>query len=231
MRTIGLIGGMSWESTQTYYRLINQKVRDKLGGLHSAKLVLYSVDFSEIEALQHQGDWQRAAEVLCSAGRAVESAGAEFVVLCANTMHKIAPEIEQAIKIPFLHIADATARVLRGDGINCVGLLGTIFTMEQAFFRDRLEAHGIRIVVPDEPQRQYIHSVIYSELCRGAVEPDSKSAFLDVIASLADRGAEGVILGCTEIGLLIRGSDTDVRLYDTAEIHAEQAVEFALGEV
>lgn len=231
MRTIGLIGGMSWESTQTYYRLINQKVRDKLGGLHSAKLVLYSVDFSEIETLQHQGDWQRAAEVLCSAGRAVESAGAEFLVLCANTMHKIAPEIEQAIKIPFLHIADATARVLRDDGINCVGLLGTRFTMEQAFFRDRLEAHGIRIVVPDEPQRQYIHSVIYSELCRGVINPDSKSAFLNVIASLADRGAEGVILGCTEIGLLIRGSDTDVRLYDTAEIHAEQAVEFALGEV
>lgn len=231
MKTIGLIGGMSWELTQTYYRLINQNVRDKLGGLHSAKLVLYSVDFSEIEALQHQGDWQRAAEALGSAGRAVELAGAELLVLCTNTMHKIAPAIEKVVTIPFLHIADATARVLRDDGITCVGLLGTRFTMEQAFYRDRLQGYGIRVVVPDESQRQYIHSVIYSELCRGVVKPDSKSAYLDIIASLADRCAEGVILGCTEIGLLIRGSDTEVPLFDTTEIHAEQAVELALASV
>lgn len=231
MKTIGLIGGMSWESTQTYYRLINQKVRDELGGLHSAKLVLYSVDFSDIEALQHQGDWQGAAEILGSAGRAVESAGAEFLILCTNTMHKVAPVIEQAVSIPFLHIADATARVLKDDGITCVGLLGTRFTMEQAFYRDRLQDYGIRVVVPDEPQRAHIHSVIYTELCRGVVKPESKTAFLDVVAALADRGAQGVILGCTEIGLLIRGSDTEVQLYDTTEIHAEQAVELALGKI
>lgn len=231
MRTIGLIGGMSWESTQTYYRIINQKVRDELGGLHSAKLVLYSVDFSEIEALQHQGDWEGAAEILGSAGRAVESAGAEFLILCTNTMHKVAPVIEQAVSIPFLHIADATARVLRNDGITCVGLLGTRFTMEQAFCRDRLQDYGIRTVVPDEPQRVHVHSVIYTELCRGVVKPESKTAFLDVVASLANRGAQGVILGCTEIGLLIRDSDTEVQLYDTTEIHAEQAVELALGKI
>ncbi|XKH59021.1 aspartate/glutamate racemase family protein [Halomonas sediminis] len=229
MKTIGLIGGMSWESTQAYYRLINQKVRDELGGLHSAKLVLYSVDFAEIESLQRQGDWQATAEILGSAGRAVEAAGAEFVVLCTNTMHKVAAQIEQAVSIPLLHIADATARELLSNSITCVGLLGTQFTMEQAFYRDRLEAHGIRVMVPDAPQRDLVHSVIYHELCRGVVSPDSKAAYLDVIASLADRGAQGVILGCTEIGLLIQGSDTDVPLYDTTEIHAEQVVQLALG--
>ncbi|MWJ29493.1 amino acid racemase [Halomonas sp. ZH2S] len=229
MKTIGLIGGMSWESTQTYYRLINQKVRDELGGLHSAKLVLYSVDFAEIESLQRQGDWQATAEILGSAGRAVEAAGAEFVVLCTNTMHKVAAQIEQAVSIPLLHIADATARELLNNGVTCVGLLGTQFTMEQAFYRERLEAHGIRVMVPDVLQRERVHSVIYHELCRGVVSPASKAAYLDVIASLADRGAQGVILGCTEIGLLIQGSDTDVPLYDTTEIHAEQVVQLALG--
>lgn len=231
MKTIGLIGGMSWESTQTYYRLINQKVRDELGGLHSAKLVLYSVDFAEIETLQHQGDWQTTAEILGSAGRAVESAGAEFLVLCTNTMHKVASQIEQAVSIPLLHIADATSSALKKDGVNCVGLLGTGFTMEQAFYRDRLQDHGIRVVVPDEPQRELIHSVIYAELCRGVVKPDSKTAYLEIVASLAERGAQGVILGCTEIGLLIQGSDTEVQLYDTTEIHAEQAVQLALGRI
>jgi aspartate racemase len=231
MKTIGLIGGMSWESTQSYYRLINQKVRSELGGLHSAKLILYSVDFSEIEALQHQGDWQGAAEILGSAGRAVESAGADFLVLCTNTMHKVAPMIEQAVRIPFFHIADATARVLKDDGITCVGLLGTRFTMEQAFYRDRIQDCGIRVIVPDERQRVHIHSVIYTELCQGVVKPESKAAYLDIVASLADRGAQGVILGCTEIGLLIQRSDTEVRLYDTTEIHAEQTVELALSKI
>lgn len=231
MKTIGLIGGMSWESTQTYYRLINQKVRDELGGLHSAKLVLNSVDFAEIEALQHQGDWDATADILGSAARSVEAAGAEFVVLCTNTMHKVAPQIEQAIRIPFLHLADATALALQKNKVTCVGLLGTRFTMEQAFYRDRLEDHGIRVVVPDDSQRERVHSVIYNELCRGEIRPDSKAAYLEVVASLAEQGAQGVVLGCTEIGLLIQGQDTDVPLYDTTEIHAERAVQFALGRV
>lgn len=230
MNTIGLIGGMSWESTQTYYRLINEKVRTELGGLHSAKLVLYSVDFAEIEALQHAGDWEATARILASAGQAVTAAGADFLVLCTNTMHKVAPQIEQATSIPLLHIADATARALKNDGITCVGLLGTRFTMEQAFYRERLEAHGIRVVVPDDAQRERVHSVIYNELCLGVIKPDSKRGYLDVVAALSDRGAQAVILGCTEIGLLIQGSDTEVPLYDTTEIHAEQAVRSALRD-
>lgn len=231
MKTIGLIGGMSWESTQTYYRLINQKVRDELGGLHSAKIVLYSVDFAEIESLQHKGDWQETARILASAGESVESAGADFLVLCTNTMHKVAPQIESSVSIPLLHIADATANILKNDGVTCVGLLGTKFTMEQAFYLDRLQGHGIHVVVPNEVQRESIHSVIYNELCLGLVNSDSKRAYLDVVNSLAERGAQGVILGCTEIGLLIQRSDTEVKLYDTTAIHAEQAVQLALGKI
>ncbi|MAO13826.1 MULTISPECIES: aspartate/glutamate racemase family protein [unclassified Marinobacter] len=231
MKKIGLIGGMSWESTQTYYRLINQKVRDELGGLHSAKLVLYSVDFAEIEALQHQGDWQTTGEILGSAAQSVESAGAEFLVLCTNTMHKVASQIERSANVPLLHIADATANVLKQDGVTCVGLLGTRFTMEQTFYLGRLQEHGIQVIVPDESQRELVHSVIYNELCQGMVKSDSKNGYLDVVASLAERGAQGVILGCTEIGLLIQGSDTEVKLYDTTEIHAEQAVQYALDRI
>ncbi|MGO1232787.1 MAG: aspartate/glutamate racemase family protein [Marinobacter sp.] len=229
MKTIGLIGGMSWESTQVYYRLMNEKVREALGGLHSAKLVLYSVDFAEIEALQHRGDWQATGEILGAAAGAVERAGADILVLCTNTMHKVAPQIAQATSLPLLHIADATASVLKKQGVISVGLLGTRFTMEQAFYRDRLREHGIEVVVPDEVQRECIHSVIYNELCRGEVRSESKTAYLDVIASLADRGAQGVILGCTEIGLLVQSADTAVPLYDTTEIHAGQAVQVALG--
>ncbi len=231
MKTIGLIGGMSWESTQTYYRLINQRVRDELGGLHSPKLVLYSVDFAEIEALQRQGNWDAAGEILGAAGQSVESAGAEFLVLCTNTMHKVASQIERAVSIPFLHIADATANVLKKDGVTCVGLLGTRFTMEQEFYLGRLRDHGIQVIVPDEPQRESIHSVIYNELCQGVIKSNSKAEYLGVVASLAERGAQGIILGCTEIGLLIEGSDTDIKLYDTTEIHAEQAVQHALGKI
>ncbi|RUO25513.1 aspartate/glutamate racemase [Aliidiomarina minuta] len=230
MKTIGLIGGMSWESTQTYYRLINQKVRDQLGGFHSAKLVLYSVDFAEMEALQHQGDWQATAQILNAAGQALEQAGAEFLVLCTNTMHKVADELQQAVSIPLLHIADATAQTLKKDDVTCVGLLGTRFTMEQRFYIDRLQAHGIQVVVPDEPQRELIHSVIFNELCQGVINTNSKAAYLDIISSLAERGAQGVILGCTEISLLIQASDTEIQLYDTTEIHAEQAVQYALGK-
>jgi aspartate racemase len=229
MKTIGLIGGMSWESTQTYYRLINQKVREQLGGLHSAKLVLYSVDFSEIEALQHQGDWEGAARILVAAAQSVQSAGADFLVICTNTMHKVAPQIEQATAIPLLHIADATAGALLNDGVTSVGLLGTQFTMEQGFYRERLEQKGITVIIPDDSERAVVHRIIYDELCQGVVNPESKAAYLDVVASLAARGAQAVILGCTEIGLLIQSCDTPVALYDTTDIHANQAVALALN--
>lgn len=229
MKTIGLIGGMSWESTQTYYRLINEQVRDRLGGLHSARLVLYSVDFAEIEALQHRGDWDSTADILAEAGRALARAGADFLVIGTNTMHRVAGAVEQAAGLPLLHIADATAQVLKQDGITRVGLLGTRFTMEQAFYRQRLEAQGIEVLVPEADQRERVHGVIYEELCLGEINADSRAAYLAVIGSLSERGAQGVILGCTEIGLLVGASDTDVRLYDTTAVHAEQAVERALA--
>ncbi|WP_418141871.1 aspartate/glutamate racemase family protein [Marinobacter sp. MA] len=230
MKTIGLLGGMSWESTQTYYRLLNEGVKTRLGGLHSAKIVLYSVDFADIEALQHKGEWGATARILSDAALSLEKAGADFLVIGTNTMHKVAPEIEQMLRIPLLHIADATAKVLARDGISRVGLLGTRFTMEQAFYRERLENAGIDVVIPDEPQRHLIHRVIYEELCLGQIVADSRRAYLEVVDSLAERGAEAVILGCTEIGLLIRQADTPVPLYDTTGIHAAQAVELALAE-
>ncbi|MBQ92601.1 MAG: aspartate/glutamate racemase [Marinobacter sp.] len=228
MKTIGLLGGMSWESTQTYYRLLNEGVKGRLGGLHSAKLVLFSVDFAEIEALQHKGDWPATADILSDAALSLQRAGADFLVIGTNTMHKVAPEIEQAIEIPLLHIADATAQVLKNDGINRVGLLGTRFTMEQAFYRERLEAAGIDVLTPDESQRDEVHRVIYEELCQGEIKPDSRHTYLDIVSSLSGRGAQAVILGCTEIGLLISQADTEVPLYDTTEIHAARAVELAL---
>ena len=230
MKTIGLLGGMSWESTQTYYRLINEGVKSRLGGLHSAKLVLYSVDFAEIEALQHQGDWPATARILSGAALSLENPGADFLMIGTNTMHKVAPEIEEAINIPLLHIADATAKVLTQDNIQRVGLLGTRFTMEQAFYRERLEAAGIEVVTPDAPQRAEVHRVIYEELCQGEIQAPSREAYLAVINSLAEQGAQAVILGCTEIGLLIKQTDTPVPLYDTTAIHAAQAVNQALTE-
>ncbi|MCM0612318.1 aspartate/glutamate racemase family protein [Marinobacter sediminum] len=229
MKTIGLLGGMSWESTQTYYRLINEGVKARLGGLHSAKMVLYSVDFAEIEALQHKGDWAETARILSRAARSLQDAGADFLVIGTNTMHKVAPEIEQAIRIPLLHIADATAQVLAQDNVTTVGLLGTRFTMEQDFYRQRLEDAGIHVITPDQAQRTVVHQVIYEELCRGEINPASREAYLGIVASLAERGAQAVILGCTEIGLLIEQADTTVPLYDTTEIHAAQAVEKALS--
>ncbi|MFY0666238.1 MAG: aspartate/glutamate racemase family protein [Natronospirillum sp.] len=230
MLTIGLIGGMSWESTQVYYRLINEYVRAQLGGLHSAKLVLYSVDFAEIEVLQHQGDWAATSVILSTAAQALERGGADCVVICTNTMHKVAPDIEKAVSIPLLHIADATAKALLADGITQVGLLGTRFTMEQAFYRERLEAQGVEVIVPDEKQRDVVHSIIYEELCMGVIKSESKAAYMDVVASLVGRGAQGVILGCTEIGLLVQQADTATKLYDTTEIHAAQAVRWALAD-
>ena len=228
MKTIGLIGGMSWESTQTYYRLINQQVRERLGGLHSARILLSSLDFAEIEALQHKGDWNGTAEILTSAAQSIKAGGADFLLICTNTMHKVATQIEQATAMPLLHIADATARVLIEDGITSIGLLGTRFTMEQAFYRERLEEKGITVFVPDENERESVHRIIYEELCHGIINSGSKSTYLDIVDSLAARGAQAVILGCTEIGLLIQNSDSQVALYDTTEIHAVQAVELAL---
>lgn len=230
MKTIGLLGGMSWESTQTYYRLLNQQVGQALGGFHSAKIVLYSVDFADIEALQRQGDWPAMATILATAAQRLEAAGADGLLIATNTMHKVADEVAAAISLPLLHIAEATADALVRDGVTCVGLLGTRFTMEQAFYRERLEARGIEVVVPDSEQRETVHRVIFEELCKGIIDPDSKQAYLGIVDALAERGAQGVILGCTEIGMLIKASDTAVALYDTTEIHAAEAVAWALKD-
>lgn len=228
MKVIGLIGGMSWESTADYYRIINAGIKARMGGLHSAEIAMYSVDFAPIEKMQHAGDWDAMARVLAGAARRIESAGADFLLICTNTMHKVAPRIEEAIGIPLLHIADATAEVLVGEGIKTVGLLGTAFTMEQDFYRGKLEkSHGLEVLVPDSQDRNFIHRAIYEELCLGKLEAASRTEFLRIIAGLASRGAEGIILGCTEIGMLVHQADTPVRLFDTTLIHAEKAVEYA----
>lgn len=230
MKTIGLIGGMSWESTLPYYRQINEGVRERLGGLHSARLVLYSVDFADIEHLQHEGNWDAAGQMLARAAQALQRAGADFLVLATNTMHKVAPAIEQAAELPLLHIADPTAEAIRAAGLRRVGLLGTRFTMEQEFYRQRLEQHhGIEVLIPDAQGRQTVHDIIYDELCQGRVLDDSRQRYRQVIAELIDRGAEAIILGCTEIGLLVSAEDSSVPLYDTARLHALAAVEQALA--
>lgn len=230
MKTIGLIGGMSWESTVPYYRQINETIKARLGGLHSAKIVLYSVDFHEIERLQHAGDWEAAGAVLAKAARSLEAAGADFLVLCTNTMHKVAPSIEAAVRIPLLHIADPTALELKRAGHSTVGLLGTRFTMEQAFYRDRLsERHGLRVIVPGPQDRETVHRIIYEELCLGVVTPESRSEYRRVIESLASQGAQAIILGCTEISLLVNQQDSAVPLFDTTAIHARAAAEMALA--
>ncbi|SJN55347.1 Aspartate racemase [Vibrio ruber DSM 16370] len=229
MKTIGLLGGMSWESTLSYYKAINESVQNKLGGLHSAKISLYSVDFNEIEQLQHQGKWDETAKILSDSAKSVESGGADFLLICTNTMHKVAPQIESSISIPILHIADATAEQLRIDGIQKVGLIGTRFTMEQDFYKNRLtEKFGIEVIVPNSEQQTIIHDIIYQELCLGVIRDDSRAQYLDIIHSLSAQGAEAVILGCTEIALLVKQEHTDVTLYDTTAIHAEAAVLLAL---
>jgi aspartate racemase len=230
MKTLGLLGGMSWESTIPYYRIINERVRDRLGGLHSAKLVLHSVDFAEIEALQMAGDWDVAGLQLAGAARGLRAAGAEAIVLCTNTMHLVVPAIENAVDIPLLHIADATAARIRGADLECVGLLGTRFTMEQAFYRERIEAAGVDVLVPDAVQRERIHRAIYDELCLGRILDGSRDEYREIIVDLVARGAQGVILGCTEIGLLLGQSDASVPLVDTARIHAEAAADWALAD-
>ena len=229
MKTIGLLGGMSWESTVTYYRLINEGIRQHLGGLHSAKICLYSVEFEELEKLQHEENWDQIAEILSQAAQSVEAGGADFLLICTNTMHKVAPEIESVINIPLVHIADATAEKILAQGIKRVGLLGTRFTMEQEFYRGRLqEKYDIEVLIPDEAGRDLVHRVIYEELCLGKIDPGSRKAFVEITDDLAEKGAQAVILGCTEVSLLIQQAHTQVPLFDTTEIHALRAVEEAL---
>lgn len=231
MKTIGLLGGMSWESTASYYSAVNKGVSKALGGLHSARVCLYSVDFAEIEQLQHENRWDEAANLLCRAAQSVEAGGADFLLICTNTMHKVAEQIESSIAIPLVHIADATAEQLVADGVKRVGLLGTRFTMEQDFYKGRVsEKYGIDVLVPDEEEQSLIHKVIYTELCLGEIRDASREKYLKIIGSLHARGAEAVILGCTEIALLVQQKHTQVPLYDTTQIHAGKAVTLAIGQ-
>ncbi|WP_373988403.1 aspartate/glutamate racemase family protein [Duganella sp. BuS-21] len=230
MKTIGLIGGMSWESTVPYYRQVNQTIKEQLGGLHSAKVVLVSVDFHEVERLQHGGDWDAAGVMMADAARALQAAGADFVVLCTNTMHKVAPAIEAAVRIPLFHIADPTATEIKRAGLRKIGLLGTRFTMEQAFYKDRLRAlHGLDVVVPEQAERDTVHRIIYDELCLGHIVDGSREEYRRIIAGLVEQGAQAIILGCTEISLLVNQQDAAVPLFDTTAIHARSAALWALA--
>lgn len=231
MKTIGLLGGMSWESTIPYYRQINQHIKQQLGGLHSAKIILYSVDFADIEALQRSGDWDRAGELLAEAAVKLQAAGADCLVLCTNTMHKVAAVIETAVTIPLLHIADATAEAIQLAGLKKVALLGTRFTMEQDFYKKRLtESYGLEVLVPDEESRALVHQVIYQELCLGLVKPDSRLQYQQIMADLVVQGAEAIILGCTEIALLVSAEDCAVPLFDTTFLHGQKAADYALEQ-
>ncbi len=230
MRTIGLIGGMSWQSSADYYRLVNEAVAERLGGFHSAKTLMASVDFAEVEDMQRREAWDEAAQLLLETGRGLERAGAELIILCTNTMHRVADELEDGLGVPFLHIADPTGTAIRAAGIDTVGLLGTRFTMEQAFYVDRLsERHGVTAIVPDEAGRKRVHDVIYEELVHGRVEPESRTAFAEIIGELVERGARGIVLGCTEIGLLVGPDDAEVPVFDTTRLHAEAAVDLSLA--
>ncbi len=229
MKVIGMLGGMSWESSAEYYRLANELVKQRLGGLHSAQILLYSVDFEEIEQLQHAGQWSDAARLMIDAARRLEKGGADFLLICTNTMHKVADEVAEAIGIPLLHIVEATADAIRAAGIACVGLLGTRFTMEQDFYKGRLsEQHGLDVIVPNERDRNTVHDIIYEELCIGKMREESRQEVVRIIDDLVGRGAQGIILGCTELPLLIKSSDVSVRLFDTTAIHVAKAVELAL---
>jgi aspartate racemase len=229
MKTIGLVGGMSWESTLEYYRVINEYTKQRLGGFHSARLVLYSVDFSEVEAQQHEGRWDDLTRLMTDAAQRVERAGAELLLICTNTMHKMADDVQKAIRIPILHIVDVTAAAIKSRGIKRVGLLGTRFTMEQDFYSGRLiRNHGLEVLIPDEKEREDIHRILYNELCLGEIRDPSKKTFQRIIANLEARGAQGIILGCTEIPLLVSQADYRVPLFDTTTLHARAAVDFAL---
>ena len=228
LKTIGLIGGMSWESTVTYYKIINETVKEKLGGLHSAKCVLYSVDFQEIEECQANGNWEKSGEILGEAAYNLEKAGADFIVICTNTMHKVVNQIKEKISVPILHIAEMTAEKILEKGLKNIALLGTKYTMEQDFYKSKLIEKGINVIIPDKNDIEIINEVIYDELCLGTINSDSKKKFLEIVDKLRSKGAEGIILGCTEIGLLIKNEDTDVPLFDTAIIHAEQAAIYSI---
>lgn len=228
MKTIGLIGGMSWESSVEYYRLINEEVKNRLGGLHSAKCILYSVDFEEIERFQADGEWDKAGELLGDVAYSLEKAGADFIVICTNTMHKVIQSIEEKISIPILHIADATAGQIKQANIDTVGLLGTKYTMEQNFYKERIQSRGIKVLIPSDSERELVNKIIYEELCLGSIKQSSKEYYKQVIRNLMNQGAEGIILGCTEIGLLVKQEDSDVPLFDTTKIHAIEAVNKAL---
>lgn len=230
MKTIGLLGGMSWESTALYYKQINEEVKKQLGGLHSAKVVIYSVDFDEIEKLQHQGKWDETAKILSEAAKNIQNANADFLVICTNTMHKVAPTIQEHIDIPILHIANATGKKLQEEGIKRVGLLGTAFTMQQDFYKDTIQTNfDIEVIVPTEEDIKIVHKIIYEELCLGTIKESSKKEYLRIIDSLSSYGAQGVILGCTEIGMLVSQEDTQIKLFDTTYIHAIEAVNKALN--
>jgi aspartate racemase len=229
MKRLGLLGGMSWESSAEYYRLINEAVRDRLGGLHSADLVLRSIDFAEIEEMQRRAEWGAAGERLALEARLLAEAGAELLILCTNTLHKVVDTITERVHIPLLHIADASAEALRAAGLHTVGLLGSAYTMEQDFYKGRLrDRHGLTVFVPDDGDRRLVNDIIFQQLCLGVIEEESRETYRRVIAGLAQRGAEGILLGCTEIGLLIRPGDADVPLFDSARLHAERAVDLAL---
>ncbi|MGB7873281.1 MAG: aspartate/glutamate racemase family protein [Anaerolineales bacterium] len=229
MKTIGMIGGMSWESSIEYYRIINETVKAKMGGLHSAQSLMYSVDFAEIEALQHAGRWDEATQAMIEAAHHVENGGADFVVICTNTMHKMADEVENAIGIPLLHIADATADAIKAQGLNKIGLLGTKFTMEEDFYRGRLvEKHGLEVLIPEAKDREIVHRIIYAELVLGEIKAKSREQYKQIIDKLIGEGVQGIILGCTEIGLLVKVEDSRVPLFDTTYIHAVAGVEMAL---
>jgi len=230
MKTIGLIGGMSWESSIEYYRIINETVRDKLGGLHSARSVMYSVDFAEIEILQHQNRWEEATQLMIKAAQHVQNGGADLVLICTNTMHKMAEDVQKNIDIPLLHIADATAEVIKGRSLTKIGLLGTRYTMEEQFYKGRLETeYGLKVLIPSHEDREIIHRIIYDELCLGDVKPLSKGKYIAIIDKLIQAGAQGIILGCTEISLLVGQSDSPVPIFDTTLIHAVSAVDYALS--
>lgn len=231
MKTIGLIGGMSWQSTIPYYRILNESIRDALGGFHSARILLYSVDFAEIEVLQREGRWDESADQLTAVARALERAGADFLVIGTNTMHIVADQIAASIDIPLLHVADATATAVLASGAQTVGLLGTRFTMEKDFYRHRLESHGLRVLIPDQTDRDELHRVIFEELVLGRLEPDSRTTYRRIVAGLVAKGAQAIIFGCTEIGLLIDQSDSAVPVFDTTTIHAQAAARYALEEL
>jgi len=229
MKTIGMIGGMSWESSLEYYRIVNETIKEELGGFHSAKCVLYSVNFEEVEKLQHQGDWESLTRLMIDAAQRVKKAGADFLVICTNTMHKMADEVQDATRIPLLHIVDVTAAAIRANGQTRVGLLGTKFTMEQDFYKGRLnQKHRMDVLIPDDKERQVIHDILYDELCLGDIKDLSREKFKDIIQGLVRRGAQGVILGCTEIPLIVSQKDYEIPLYDTTTLHAKAAVAFAL---